>query len=148
MTTLAERLIEAMDDLELEKPVDLARYCGVSEGLVSQWFSGATSLGPKPLKAFARKSKFSLDWLTDGKLPKFRPESASSQGASAVIEETMADRMLVETTVLDRLDLDETELLEMYRKISPENREALKDHAKRMIPVENAVHKSFRRNKP
>ncbi|MCY0910884.1 hypothetical protein [Massilia antarctica] len=147
MTTLTERLKEAMDELELHKPVDLARYCGVSEGLVSQWFSGATSLGPKPLKAFARKSKFSLDWLTDGRLPKYRLDGASSEGPGAT-DEAIADRMRVEITVMDSLDFGETEMLEIYRKIKPEDQEALKDHAKRMIPVETAAHKSFRRNKP
>lgn len=83
MMTLQQRLLEVMDELGLEKPVDLANYCGVSEGLVSQWFSGTTCLGPKPLKAFARSSSFSLDWLTDGKLPKYRPGAGAAQAVPA-----------------------------------------------------------------
>ena len=71
MNDLSVRLNEVMLELGLSKPVDLAKFCCVSEGLVSQWFSGATKLGPKPLKAFSR-TNFSLDWITDGKLPKYR----------------------------------------------------------------------------
>lgn len=32
-------------------------------------------MGPKPLKAFASKTNYSLDWLTDGKLPKYRDKA-------------------------------------------------------------------------
>lgn len=71
MNELSQRLLEVMQELDLAKPKDLADFCGVSEGLVSQWFSGATRLGPKPLRAFAR-TNFSLDWLADGTLPKYR----------------------------------------------------------------------------
>lgn len=80
MNDLPSRLREVMLELELTKPTDLAEFCDVSEGLVSQWFSGMTKLGPKPLKAFAR-TNFSLDWLTDGKLPKYR---AGKSGAAEV----------------------------------------------------------------
>lgn len=85
MNELTNRLTEVMSDLGLEKPVDLANFCGVSEGLVSQWFSGTTGLGPKPLRAFAAKTDYSLDWLTDGRLPKYRaakkPDPVLSQVA-------------------------------------------------------------------
>jgi len=72
MNDLATRLEEAMKELGLANSTELAKFCGVSQGLVTQWFSGRTKLGPKPLKAFGR-TKFSLDWITDGKLPKYRP---------------------------------------------------------------------------
>jgi phage repressor protein C with HTH and peptisase S24 domain len=75
MNTLADRLTEVMKELGLEKPKDLADFCGVSEGLVSQWFSGRTKLGPKPLRAFSR-TQFNLDWITDGRLPKYRAEES------------------------------------------------------------------------
>lgn len=70
-TTLSERLEEVMRELQIESPKELARFCDVSEGLVSQWFSGMTKLGAKPLIAFAR-TQFSLDWIVDGKQPKYR----------------------------------------------------------------------------
>lgn len=70
MNTLGERLREVMQELKIESPKDLAKFCGVSEGLVSQWFSGQTKLGPKPLLAFS-KTQFNLDWLLHGKLPKY-----------------------------------------------------------------------------
>lgn len=72
MDDLATRLKQVMAELGLKNSVELATFCDVSQGLVAQWFSGTTRLGPKPLKAFAR-THFSLDWLTDGKLPKYRP---------------------------------------------------------------------------
>jgi phage repressor protein C with HTH and peptisase S24 domain len=72
MDDLAIRLKQVMAELGLKNSVELATFCDVSQGLVAQWFSGTTRLGPKPLKAFAR-TQFSLDWLTDGKLPKYRP---------------------------------------------------------------------------
>lgn len=75
MNTLKDRLLEAMGELGINSPKELADFCKVSEGLVSQWFSGQTKLGPKPLKAFG-KTKFSLDWLTDGTLPKYRADAA------------------------------------------------------------------------
>lgn len=71
MDDLAIRLKQVMKELNLTTNAELADFCGVSQGLVAQWFSGMTKLGPKPLKAFGR-TQFSLDWLTDGKLPKYR----------------------------------------------------------------------------
>jgi len=69
-TTLGERLHEVMQELGIESPRELAKFCGVTEGLVSQWFSGQTKLGPKPLLAFSR-TQFNLEWLLEGKLPKY-----------------------------------------------------------------------------
>jgi transcriptional regulator with XRE-family HTH domain len=69
-TTLGERLLEVMQELGIESPKELSRFCDVSEGLVSQWFSGTTKLGAKPLIALAR-TQFSLDWIVDGRLPKY-----------------------------------------------------------------------------
>lgn len=77
MDDLAIRLKQVMTELGLKTNAELADFCGVSQGLVAQWFSGMTKLGPKPLKAFAR-TQFSLDWLTDGKLPKYRPVAADT----------------------------------------------------------------------
>lgn len=70
MNTLGERLREVMQELKIESPKELARFCGVSEGLVSQWFSGQTKLGPKPLLAFS-KTHFSIEWISTGRLPKY-----------------------------------------------------------------------------
>lgn len=71
MDDLAIRLTEVMKELGLKTKADLADFCGVSQGLVAQWFSGMTKLGPKPLKAFGR-TQYSLDWITEGRLPKYR----------------------------------------------------------------------------
>lgn len=83
MNNLSDRLREVMAELNLGNNKSLADFCEVSEGLVTQWFSGQTKLGPKPLKAFSRTS-FSLDWLTTGKLPKYRvaTEPVAAQKAS------------------------------------------------------------------
>lgn len=95
MNKLADRLSQVMKELGLEKPKDLAVFCGVSEGLVSQWFSGTTRLGPKPLKALSR-TQFSLDWVTEGKLPKYRL-GAPLPGALPVVvmEESDPDVLLM-----------------------------------------------------
>lgn len=74
MSQLPDRLTDVMQELSLTSRTELASYCGVSEGLVTQWFSGQTKLGPKPLKAFA-KTKFNIEWIADGTLPKYRPGS-------------------------------------------------------------------------
>lgn len=78
METLKDRLQEVMDDLHLTKAKDLAIFCDVSEGLVTQWFSGQTKLGPKPLKAFSR-TRFNIDWIADGILPKYRKQDTNSE---------------------------------------------------------------------
>lgn len=83
MTNLAERLTEVMRVQHLGSAKELADFCEVSEGLVSQWFSGTTKLGPKPLKAFARKTRFSLDWITDGRLPIYREIGSDAQTAAS-----------------------------------------------------------------
>ena len=62
MIALAERLTEVMKELGLETPTQLATFCGVTQGLVTQWFDGSSKLGPKPLLAFAR-THFDLDWI-------------------------------------------------------------------------------------
>lgn len=69
-----------MHELNLKSNQELATFCGVSPGLVTQWFSGLTKLGPKPLRAFAR-TQFSLDWITEGRLPKYRKASPTSMSA-------------------------------------------------------------------
>lgn len=81
MNTLGERLREVMQELKIESPKELAKFCEVSEGLVSQWFSGYTKLGPKPLKAFSR-THFNLSWITDGALPKYRNEMSRDRTTS------------------------------------------------------------------
>ncbi|MFZ6755778.1 S24 family peptidase [Undibacterium sp. Ji50W] len=78
METLKDRLSEVMKELHLSKAKDLAIFCDVSEGLVTQWFSGQTKLGPKPLKAFAR-THFNIDWIADGTLPKYRPQDTEEE---------------------------------------------------------------------
>lgn len=70
---LADRLRQVMDELDLKDQNALAKFCDVSHALVAQWFSGSTKLGAKPLRAFATKTNYNLDWLTDGIPPKYRP---------------------------------------------------------------------------
>jgi SOS-response transcriptional repressor LexA len=71
-------MTEVMGDLGLESQRDLATFCGVTDSLVAQWFAGITGLGPKPLRAFARKTDYNLDWLARGDLPKRRPTMAEA----------------------------------------------------------------------
>jgi transcriptional regulator with XRE-family HTH domain len=74
-----------MQELGLAKPKNLAEFCGVSEGLVSQWFSGRTRLGPKPLRALSH-THFNLDWIVDGRLPKYRTGTSAREETGNVSE--------------------------------------------------------------
>lgn len=85
MSTLETRLREVMKELNLEQDKDMADFCGVSAGLVSQWWKGSTKLGPKPLMALS-KTKFNLDWITTGKGPKYRQSEESQISAKTAIE--------------------------------------------------------------
>lgn len=71
--TVWDRLQEVMQELGLGSSRELAEFCDVTEGLVSQWSKGDAKLGAKPLLALAR-TQFSLDWIVDGKLPKYSAE--------------------------------------------------------------------------
>lgn len=116
MSKLSERLNEVMHELEIDGAKELATFCGVSEGLVSQWFSGKTKLGAKPLRAFAR-TRFNLDWITDGKLPKYRTSApqATGEGASRAARLATDDVIMVPGSRVSfpseggvEFDLDET----------------------------------------
>jgi SOS-response transcriptional repressor LexA len=78
MNALSLRMTEVMQELGLDTQRDLAAFCGVTDSLVAQWFAGLTGLGPKPLRAFARKTDYNLDWLARGDLPKRRPTKAEA----------------------------------------------------------------------
>jgi transcriptional regulator with XRE-family HTH domain len=69
-TTLWERLLIVKSELGIEKDADFAGFCGVSASAVSQWKSGAPKLGVDAMQALAR-TRFSLDWIIDGKLPMY-----------------------------------------------------------------------------
>lgn len=93
MIALAERLTEIMQELGLETPTQLASFCGVTQGLVTQWFDGSTKLGPKPLLAFAR-TDFSLDWIMEGKLPKYRNGIAPGTDATDQLTDALVELVL------------------------------------------------------
>ncbi|HFC8542692.1 TPA: S24 family peptidase [Neisseria weaveri] len=76
MSTLQDRLKELMDAYGLKNQVELAKFAGVSKGLVGQWFKGDTGLGSKPLRAFEEKTNFSMRWLIDGTGEKYRDKAA------------------------------------------------------------------------
>lgn len=66
MSTLKERLLEAMQDAELKK-TDLWKGCGLSSGAVSHWFSGNTHTlkGENLLKA-SKVLGVNPNWLATG----------------------------------------------------------------------------------
>ena len=106
-----------MRELGLERPKDLAEFCGVSDGLVAQWFSGQTKLGPKPLKAFAR-TKFSLDWITEGRGPKYRDQEPPRVTTEKQQASVLSDLKWWVT-------LEEYQLLELYRDTDDEGRQTI-----------------------
>lgn len=118
MNALAQRLTEVMRELGLERPKDLADFCGVSDGLVAQWFSGQTKLGPKPLKAFAR-TKFSLDWITEGRGPKYRDDNQERQVTTEKQQGTVLSDLKWWVTI------EEYQLLELYRDTDGEGRQTI-----------------------
>lgn len=72
MNTLKDRLEELMAEYGLDTQQQLADFAGVSKGLVGQWFNGSTGLGAKPLSAFDKKTRFSINWLTEGTGDKYK----------------------------------------------------------------------------
>lgn len=72
MNTLKDRLEELMAEYGLDTQQQLADFAGVSKGLVGQWFNGSTGLGAKPLSAFDKKTRFSINWLTKGTGDKYK----------------------------------------------------------------------------
>lgn len=72
MNTLKDRLEELMTEYGLDTQQQLADFAGVSKGLVGQWFNGSTGLGAKPLSAFDKKTRFSINWLTEGTGDKYK----------------------------------------------------------------------------
>lgn len=77
MGNLRERILEIMEDMDMKLSKDLADFCGVSEGLVSQWLKEGDLIGPKrnlgakPLLAFSR-TNYNLDWIISGDGDKYR----------------------------------------------------------------------------
>ena len=69
---LRDRLKELMNEYGLKTQQQLADFAGVSKGLVGQWFNGLTGLGAKPLAAFDKKTRFSINWLVDGTGEKYK----------------------------------------------------------------------------
>ena len=72
---LSDRLQELMDEYGLKTRGELARFAGVSSGLVTQWFTGDTQLGAKPLIRFSERTRFCMRWLFDGTGPKYRSDA-------------------------------------------------------------------------
>ena len=71
---LRDRLEELMSEYGLKTQQQLADFAGVSKGLVGQWFNGLTGLGAKPLAAFDKKTKFSINWLAEGTGEKYKKD--------------------------------------------------------------------------
>lgn len=75
MSTLADRLKEALAEKAPATQADLARACGIKSPSVNDWFSGKTKgmRGTSLIKAAAFLN-VSKEWLAEGKGPK-RPEN-------------------------------------------------------------------------
>ena len=88
MNTLKDRLEELMAEYGLDTQQQLADFAGVSKGLVGQWFNGSTGLGAKPLSAFDKKTRFSINWLTEGTGDKYK-----TYALPAITESESEDRI-------------------------------------------------------
>ena len=87
MKMLKDRLQEVMEELGMRRRVELARFCNVSESSVSGWFKGTIALGEVPLRAFAAKTNYSLEWLADGTGRKYRTKGSGDDSANAEIKQ-------------------------------------------------------------
>lgn len=76
MSTLAQRLSEALSELPGKSQADLARACGVTSPSVNGWFSGKTqSLKDKSLTRAAEFLNVEEKWLSEGIGPKRKSQS-------------------------------------------------------------------------
>lgn len=74
MTTLNNRLLEAMQDANLTK-TDLWKGCGLSSGAITHWFNGSThTLKGESLLNASRVLKVNPSWLATGEGLKAPPE--------------------------------------------------------------------------
>lgn len=131
--TLGGRLREVMEELGIDSPKALADFCDVSEGLVSQWFSGQTKLGPKPLRALGR-TQFNLDWLADGSLPKYRE---GHDQAAPVAPPVLVSQRAVQPDLDDLVRPEEiAELIMLFGKADQEGRQMIMDLARGAVEVD------------
>lgn len=80
MSTLAERLAQAMEGPPKIRPIDLARACGVKQPSVSGWLSGkSTRMEGANLLAAAEFLNVNYWWLADGREP-MRPTDVRRLG--------------------------------------------------------------------
>lgn len=70
MSTLAERLTEAMKGPPAVSQAELARVCGIKQPSVADWLSGRTKrMVGKNLLAASRRLNVNPDWLATGTGP-------------------------------------------------------------------------------
>jgi SOS-response transcriptional repressor LexA len=82
MSTLKERLQEAMEEASLNKTA-LWKGCGLSSGAISHWFNGSTqTLEGKNLLNAARVLNVDPNWLATGKGKKKKDNSNTSPAPS------------------------------------------------------------------
>lgn len=114
MSTLAERLKEAMKGPPEVNQGELAHACGVKQPSVSAWLSGKTKrLEGTNLYRAAIKLNVSQLWLAEG-----RGSMRQKEGEARVATAETVD-------LKDWLSADELALIETYGKLSPAKQKVL-----------------------
>lgn len=121
MSTLKERLENAMKDRPAARKVDLAAAAGVTTGAVAQWFSGATqSLKAGPAAGAAAYLGVNALWLAEGRGP-MRQTAQPPGSASVPAQERREPCSISQVTAADvalrieKLNLSTTDLAVISR---------------------------------
>lgn len=72
MSELRDRIREVMQEHGFTTYAELARWAGVTRGLVGHWMAGITPFGKKPMLHIDDKTHFNVAWIATGQGPKYK----------------------------------------------------------------------------
>lgn len=114
-STLAERLIEAMNGPPKVTGVALAEACGVSPPSVSGWRTGdSKTLEGSNLLAAAKRLGVRPEWLADGVGPKYADKTAPSDQPNEIRQRVAG--FINPSTITDTFILKAIEILTSLKK--------------------------------
>ena len=74
MSDLRDRIKEVMQEHGLKTNAEMAKWAGVSRGLVGQWLAGLTPFGKKPMLHIDDKTHFNVAWIATGEGAKYKKD--------------------------------------------------------------------------
>lgn len=78
MSELRERIKEVMQEHGLKTNAEMAKWAGVSRGLVGQWLAGLTPFGKKPMLHIDDKTHFNVAWIATGEGAKYKKDKVKT----------------------------------------------------------------------